>query len=123
MRRLGPCCCARAASGHVAVALPSKAINSRRLLGDDQLGLVSLASSQRLYQLGARVALATLDLGELADQRPGAAVQIVAHGLALSVEARAGFSLLVGGDSVSTALASPRLTVAHRCISQAATHI
>jgi hypothetical protein len=35
---------------------------------------------------------------ELADERPGAAVQVVAHGLALSVQAQAAFALLVGAD-------------------------
>jgi len=60
---------------------------------------LALFRSQRLHQLGALVALATLDLGELANQRPGAAVEIVLHGFALGVEAQAALALLVGADS------------------------
>jgi len=57
---------------------------------------LALFRSQRLHQLGA---LVTLDLGELADQRPGAAVEIVLHGFALGVEAQPALALLVGADS------------------------
>jgi hypothetical protein len=59
-------------------------------LRNHQLGLVSLASSQRLYEFGALVAFA----GELADQRPAAAVQIIVNSLALCLNAKAGFPLL-----------------------------
>jgi hypothetical protein len=46
-------------------------------LGNNQLGPLSLADSQCLLQFGPLVALTALDLGELADQRPGATVQVV----------------------------------------------
>jgi len=44
--------------------------------------------------------LATLDLGELANQRPGATVQVVVHSLALCLQAKTALALFVGGDPV-----------------------
>jgi hypothetical protein len=61
-------------------------------LGDQQLGLVSLASSQRLHQLRALIAACRLDLRKLANQRPRPAVQVIEYGLALCLEAK-GFTL------------------------------
>ena len=63
------------------------------------LALFRLQAANAFHQLGALVALATLDLGELANQRPGAAVEIVLHGFALGVEAQPALALLVGADS------------------------
>ena len=41
-----------------------------------------------------------LSLDELVEQRPLAAVEVIAHGLALGVEAEAGLALLVGRDPI-----------------------
>ena len=58
--------------------------------GNEQLRLVPPAGAKRLFQLGPAVALAALDLGELVEQRPLAAFEIIDDGLALSFEAEAG---------------------------------
>jgi hypothetical protein len=69
-------------------------------LGDNQLGPLPLADRQSLLEFGPLVALTALDLGELADQRPSATIQVVVDSLVLRLEAKAGFPLLVSGDSV-----------------------
>jgi hypothetical protein len=56
-------------------------------LGNDELCLLLLASRQRLLQFRPVIALAALDLGELIDKRPPAAVEVVLDGLALRAEA------------------------------------
>ena len=56
-------------------------------LSDDQLRALALALRQRLRQFGAGGML--FDFGELADQLPGAAVEVVAHGALLRVKAEA----------------------------------
>jgi hypothetical protein len=50
-------------------------------------------------ELRAVTALATLDLDILSHQFPGAAVEIIGHGLALSVEPIAALALLIGRHS------------------------
>jgi hypothetical protein len=51
-------------------------------LGNHQLSLLPLASGERLLQLGAVATLATLNLGEFADERPPAAVEVAHDGFA-----------------------------------------
>jgi hypothetical protein len=68
-------------------------------LGDDQLGLLPLADRQSLLEFGPLVALTALDLGELADQRPGAAVQVLLDGMALCVQAKPTLALFVCADA------------------------
>src|SRR5262245_42057655 len=58
------------------------------------------AGCQRLLEFGAGIALAALDLGELINEPPRAAVEVVHDGLTLSVEAEPGLSLLVCADPV-----------------------
>src|SRR6185437_7104685 len=55
-------------------------------LGDDQLGAVGPASLQRRLKLGSIRPLAALDLHELLDQRPVAAVQELSDAIALSLK-------------------------------------
>jgi len=57
-------------------------------LDDNQLGPLPLAGDQRLFKLGALIALAAFNLGELPDQRPGAPVQVIVDSLALCFEAK-----------------------------------
>src|SRR6516162_2254352 len=66
-------------------------------LDDNQLGPLPLADRQSLLEFGPLVALTALDLGELADQRPSATIQVVVDSLVLRLEAKAGFPLLVSG--------------------------
>ena len=64
-------------------------------LGDHELGLVLLAGRKRGGELRAVVAtLAAFDLDVLSGELPGAAVEVVAHGLALCVESQSALSLL-----------------------------
>src|SRR5262245_49956130 len=58
------------------------------------------AGCQRLLEFEADIALAALDLGELINEPPRAAVEVVHDGLTLSVEAEPGLSLLVCADPV-----------------------
>ena len=58
------------------------------------------AGGQGLLQLGAIRTLAGLDLSELGDEFPGAAVEVGHDGRPLGVEAEAGLALLVGGYPV-----------------------
>jgi hypothetical protein len=61
---------------------------------------VLLRKGDRLLQLGAVAALAGFNFGELADQLPVAAVEIVANGFALGLEAEAALALLVRRNPV-----------------------
>ena len=58
------------------------------------------AGCQRLREFGAGIALAALDLGELINEPPRAAVEVGHDGLTLSVEAEPGLSLLICADPV-----------------------
>src|SRR5262249_23905377 len=58
------------------------------------------AGGQGLLQLGAIPTLAGLDLSELGDEFPGAAVKVGHDGLALGVEAEARVALLIGRHPV-----------------------
>src|ERR1700730_2292224 len=60
-------------------------LNLRR----DELCLLLFAGRERLLQLRTVSPLAALDLGELIDQRPPTAVQVVHDGFALRVETQA----------------------------------
>ena len=69
-------------------------------LRNHQRGLAALRCGECPGQFGPVAFLARLDLGELGRQLPCATVEIVDHGLALSVEAEAALTLLVGADPV-----------------------
>src|SRR5262245_25755496 len=58
------------------------------------------AGCQRLLEFEADIALAALDLGELINKPPRAAIEVVHDGLTLSVEAEPGLSLLVCADPI-----------------------
>ena len=79
-------------------------------LGDDKPCPLLFAGRERPPQLRAVGALAALDLGELIDQRPPTAVQVVHDGFALRVETQAGFALPIRADAeISDKLAVMRL--------------
>jgi hypothetical protein len=62
-------------------------------LRDHQLGLTLLAGGQRLGEFWPRLASAALNFSEGCDRLPAAAVEVVAHSLALSVETEAAVAL------------------------------
>jgi hypothetical protein len=69
-------------------------------LGDHQPGLLALAGGDGGGELWpVIVALARLNLGELGNQRPAAAIQVAHDRLALRVEAKTGLALPVRADA------------------------
>jgi hypothetical protein len=65
-------------------------------LGDEELGAGQAAPRDGLGELGPVVVAAALDLLELRDDLPVAAVEEGRHGVALGVQAEAGLALAVG---------------------------
>src|SRR6516225_680677 len=61
----GSCCCARAASGHVAAAPPTRAMNSRRLMVHSNRGLHPTTSSDERIVHHSKVGRPTSGLGQI----------------------------------------------------------
>jgi hypothetical protein len=74
--------------------------DSRSSFATTSLALCFLQASQRSFELRALRASAALDLGELADELPGTAVEPSLHRLPLRLEPQAALALLIGRDAM-----------------------